>query len=72
MREGAEVLYLAKVEGRDTLRLPSSIGRHLPAHVTGLGKALLAALGDEELRALYPDPLGSREPTPRTAATSDG
>jgi DNA-binding IclR family transcriptional regulator len=54
--EGAHVFYLAKVEGRDNLRLPSSIGQRLPAHVTGLGKALLAALTDEQVTALYPDP----------------
>ncbi len=56
VREGSDVLYLAKVEGRDTLRLPSSIGQRLPAHVTGLGKALLAALAPDAVRDLYPEP----------------
>lgn len=53
VREGTQVFYLAKVEGRDTLRLPSSIGQRLPAHLTGLGKALLAAIQPDALRALY-------------------
>lgn len=56
IREGSQVFYLAKVDGRDSLRLPSSIGQRLPAHLTGLGKALLAALPIETLRGLYPDP----------------
>lgn len=56
LREGAEVFYLAKVEGRDNLRLPSSIGQRLPASVTGLGKALLSELPEHKLRELYPDP----------------
>ena len=71
LREGAQVFYLAKVEGRDTLRLPSSIGQRLPASVTGLGKALLAELPVETLRALYP--AGSELPalTPHSIRTLD-
>ena len=71
VREGAEVLYLAKVEGRDTLRLPSSIGRRLPAHVTGLGKALLAPLSAQQLRDLYPDPGDLPALTARSIRTLD-
>ncbi|MGM7668160.1 IclR family transcriptional regulator [Microbacterium sp. A93] len=56
VREGSQVFYLAKVEGHDTLRMPSSIGQRLPAHLTGLGKALLAPLPIKALRALYPNP----------------
>ncbi|WP_166866731.1 IclR family transcriptional regulator [Salinibacterium sp. ZJ70] len=71
VREGSDVLYLAKVEGRDTLRLPSSIGQRLPAHVTGLGKALLASLPRETVRALYPDPDSLPALTPRSIRTLD-
>ena len=53
--EGAEVFYLAKVESRNNLRLPSSIGQRLPAHVTGLGKALLAYVSPAAVRDLYPN-----------------
>ncbi|MBF0672524.1 MAG: IclR family transcriptional regulator [Salinibacterium sp.] len=55
LREGADVFYLAKVEPRDTLRLPSSIGQRLPANVTGLGKVLLAYVSPTTLRELFPD-----------------
>ena len=56
LREGADVFYLAKIESRDNLRLPSSIGHRLPASVTALGKALLAYLPEDKVRDLYPDP----------------
>lgn len=56
LREGADVFYLAKVESRDNLRLPSSIGQRLPATVTGLGKVLLAYVSPQTLRTLFPDP----------------
>lgn len=47
------VLYIAKADSSRQLRLVSNIGRRLPAHVTGLGKALLAALPDAELKELF-------------------
>ncbi|PWB97788.1 IclR family transcriptional regulator [Salinibacterium hongtaonis] len=53
--EGADVFYLAKVEARDNLRLPSSIGHRLPANATGLGKAMLAYVSPPRLRELFPD-----------------
>jgi DNA-binding IclR family transcriptional regulator len=54
--EGGDVFYLAKIESRDTLRLPSSIGQRLPANVTGLGKALLAYASPQSLRTRFPEP----------------
>lgn len=54
--EGADVFYLAKVEARDQLRLPSSIGQRLPANATGLGKAMLAYVSPPRLRQLFTDP----------------
>jgi IclR family KDG regulon transcriptional repressor len=54
--EGADIFYLAKVESRDNLRLPSSIGQRLPANVTGLGKALLAYVSPQHRAQLFPDP----------------
>jgi IclR family KDG regulon transcriptional repressor len=56
LREGADVFYLAKVEARDNLRLPSSIGQRLPANVTGLGKVLLAYVSPQTLHVLFPEP----------------
>lgn len=52
---GSDVVYLDSREAADAHRAISRIGRRLPAHATALGKALLAELSTEELRALYPD-----------------
>lgn len=42
-------VYIAKVEGSHALRLASEVGRRLPAHATGLGKAILAYLDHADL-----------------------
>jgi DNA-binding IclR family transcriptional regulator len=54
--DGADALYVAKAESRNTLRLVSAVGRRLPAHLTGVGKALMAYLPEGELARLFPDP----------------
>lgn len=41
--DGADVVYLEKISGRDSPPLPSRVGGRMPAHCTGVGKALLAA-----------------------------
>jgi DNA-binding IclR family transcriptional regulator len=46
--DGAHVLYIAKAESSNALRLVSAVGRKLPAQCTGLGKILLASLDEEE------------------------
>jgi IclR family transcriptional regulator, acetate operon repressor len=50
---GREVVFLDGIESVHTLRVGSRTGRLLPAHATSVGKALLAALPPEHLRALY-------------------
>lgn len=51
--DGADALYVAKAESRNNLRLVSAVGRRLPAHLTGVGKALLAHLSEAELDQLF-------------------
>lgn len=46
-----DVIYLARHDGSQPIRLASDIGRRLPAVVTGLGKAMLAHLPPHELDA---------------------
>jgi DNA-binding IclR family transcriptional regulator len=48
--DGLEVVYIARHDGRQPVRLASEIGWRLPASCTALGKAALASLDDEELR----------------------
>ncbi len=49
---GTEVIYLDKVEGRQAVRMYSQIGNASPAYCTGVGKAALSALPDEELERI--------------------
>lgn len=44
-----DVVYLARHDGNQPVRLASDIGRRLPAAVTALGKAMLAALPRREV-----------------------
>jgi IclR family transcriptional regulator, KDG regulon repressor len=45
-----DIVYINKVEGPGGLRISTRVGGRLPAHCTGVGKILLAALSPEELR----------------------
>ena len=46
--EEGEVLYLAKEESSQTIRMVSYVGKRAPVHCTALGKVLLAYLPEEE------------------------
>jgi IclR family acetate operon transcriptional repressor len=48
---GTDVVYLDKIESRQNIRMVSQIGNTAPAWCTGVGKAALSALPDEEVRA---------------------
>jgi IclR family transcriptional regulator, KDG regulon repressor len=48
-----EVFYIARAESTHAVRMVSAVGRRLPAHATGVGKALLGTLGEDEVRARY-------------------
>lgn len=50
--DGRFNVYIGKVEGTQALRLASEVGRRLPAHCTGVGKALLADLDANEFDQL--------------------
>jgi DNA-binding IclR family transcriptional regulator len=47
-----QVLYVEKVESSRSLRMPSQVGKRLPVHCTGVGKALIAFLPEEVLRGV--------------------
>lgn len=52
-----KVLYMAKIDSPEPIRLISSVGKSLPAYCTALGKALLCDYSKEMLEELYPDGL---------------
>jgi IclR family acetate operon transcriptional repressor len=50
--DGDEVVYVAQVPSRHSMRMFTEVGRRVLPHSTGVGKALLAALPAGDVRAL--------------------
>jgi DNA-binding IclR family transcriptional regulator len=50
--DGTEVVYVEILRSRDAPPLPSWVGGRLPAHATGVGKAILAFSPPETLEAM--------------------
>ncbi|MCA2216959.1 IclR family transcriptional regulator [Jidongwangia harbinensis] len=50
--DGADVIYLVKVDSTHPVRMVSAVGRRLPAHCTAVGKVLLSDLAPAALDAL--------------------
>jgi len=51
---GAEVTYVARVSAPRAPTTVANVGVRLPAHLTATGRASLAALPADQVRALYP------------------
>lgn len=51
--DGMDVVYLVKVDSPQAVRMVSREGSRLPASCTGIGKALLSGLTDDEVRDRY-------------------
>ncbi|MBO3746535.1 IclR family transcriptional regulator [Streptosporangiaceae bacterium NEAU-GS5] len=52
IRNGDEAVYVEKLEGRRPYQMPSRIGMSLRLHTSGIGKAILAELSDDEVRQI--------------------
>ncbi|MFD0202518.1 MULTISPECIES: IclR family transcriptional regulator [Saccharothrix] len=50
--DGDEVVYVAQVPSRHSMRMFTEVGRRLLPHGTGVGKAMLSQLPRDEVRAL--------------------
>jgi DNA-binding IclR family transcriptional regulator len=64
--EGADIVYLEKIDSPQPVRAYSEIGGRAPAHCVATGKALLAHAGEAALAAL---PLPLSRPTNRTVSS---
>jgi DNA-binding IclR family transcriptional regulator len=53
--DGADVVYLVKVDSTHPVRMVSGVGLRLPAHCTAVGKVLLASLDPAVLDAVLAD-----------------
>jgi len=60
-----KVIYVSKLEGDSPVQSSASIGADNPMHLTGIGKAILAAMPIEEIAVLY-----QNEPYERRTANS--
>lgn len=56
---GTKVLYVAKTDPNQPIKLVSSVGKMLPAHATSLGKSLLSKYSPEEIKLLFKEGLSS-------------
>lgn len=62
VREGTEVVYIAKIGGHRQARSPSRTGGRMPMHCTAIGKVLLAHTDTRTRAAVLAGPLPRRTP----------
>lgn len=55
--EGNQARFIDSAEGSELVRVANRTGDVVPAHLTSVGKAMLAGLSEEELLLAYPDDL---------------
>ncbi|MEO9322215.1 IclR family transcriptional regulator [Nocardioides sp. C4-1] len=68
LREGHEVVYVAKVAGHRQAAAPSRLGGRMPLHATAIGKVLLAHAPPELRRRVLDGPLPRLAPRTLTHA----
>lgn len=65
-----DVLYVAKIDSHQTLRMVARVGHRYPAYCTALGKAMLAGLSDDEVDAVA-SKFVMKAKTPTTLTTKE-
>lgn len=65
---GAHAEYVAQVPSRHSMRMFTEVGRQVELHCSGVGKALLAQLDDDQVRSVI-DRVGLPAYTPHTLTT---
>lgn len=68
--DGERAVYTAQVPSRHSMRMFTEVGRRVHLHSTGVGKALLAQLDDDEVRRLLRS-AGTPVMTGRTIVDTD-
>ncbi len=67
--DGTEVVFIARFESTQRLRMSEAVGSRCPAYCTALGKSLLAALSEEEFETVF-DGIDSLKPMTPNSITS--
>lgn len=70
MLDGDAVVYVAQAPSRHSMRMFTEVGRRVPVHCTGVGKALIAGLPEPDVRALLAR-TGMAAQTPHTITDPD-
>lgn len=70
--DGMSVIYLARYDGTQPLRLTAGIGDRFPASITATGKAILSTYSDEDLDARLQGVVTLPTFTEKSIATVDG
>ncbi|MEU2604188.1 IclR family transcriptional regulator [Streptomyces albus] len=71
MLDGDEVVYVAQVPSRHSMRMFTEVGRRVLPHSTGVGKVLLAHTPEDQVRALL-GRTGMPAATEKTITTPEG
>ncbi|WP_211461461.1 IclR family transcriptional regulator [Collimonas silvisoli] len=53
LQDGDDVLYLDKIPGKKGLEMRSRVGHRMPIATTGVGKALMLGMSEEQWKTLY-------------------
>jgi IclR family transcriptional regulator, KDG regulon repressor len=69
--EGTEVMFIARCESTQRLRMSEAVGSRNPAHCTSLGKAILASLSEKEFLKLYDGMESLKAITPNSITSRD-
>ena len=51
--DGTEAVFIAQVQCREMMRILVKLGSRVPLHASGVGKAIFAALPDEQVDAIF-------------------
>ena len=69
--DGADVVYIVRIEGTHAVQMVSAVGIRLPAHVTAVGKAMLSYQPVDKINELYPPGMSLTVMTPASLRTSE-
>ena len=70
LMDGDQIVYVAQQPSPHAMRMFTEVGRRANLHDTGVGKAILATLSDDEVRGIV-GRVGMPTPTPKSHGTVD-
>jgi DNA-binding IclR family transcriptional regulator len=69
--EGTDVVYIARFESTQRLRMSEAVGSRCPAYCTALGKSMLATLSQEEFDGVFKGLDALKPMTPNSITSKD-